>query len=165
MPTEKISWVWYHGQDLGTSAGTKTFFQTNKNAASNGLADTNMDISGQFPQSEKFTLKKVSIVLSPDEAVADQLAALSEAVLQLNISGKPYLEIPAALAVAGPKTAAVSVTSGGGAVLGGDGYYLPIDVVINGGVSFDVKIKFQNAPSTSQFVYVCLEGTRERPTA
>ena len=68
---ETLHWVWYHGQDLGTSAGTKTFFQTNKNAATNGLADTNMEVSGQLPASEEFEIRKVSIVLSSNEETTD----------------------------------------------------------------------------------------------
>jgi len=170
MP-ETISWVWYHGQDLGTSAGTKTFFQTNKSAATNGLADTNMVLSGQFPSAEKFVLKKISVVPSPNEDPDDILAALSEAVLQLNIDGKPYLEIPVVEAVKGAGGAASAALYGQASATeidryspGGNGYELGIPITIMGGVSFDVKIKFVNAPSTSCFVYVCLHGERTRPT-
>ena len=171
MP-ETISWVYYHGQDLGTSAGTKTFFQTDKHAATNGLADTNMEVAGQLPSANKFVIKKISVIPSPNEDPADILAALSEAVLQLNIAGKPYLEIPVVECIKGAGGAASAALYGQASATeidryspGGDGYKLDIPITLMGGVAFDVKITFVNAPSTSCFVYVCLHGDLTRPTA
>lgn len=87
-------------------AANLTFFQRTVGAAANGIADTNMRASGQFPAPQRFLITGIQLFFAPPAAVSrgaeleaatatnwNDVQAVMEGIasLQLFIGSKPYL--------------------------------------------------------------------------
>ena len=162
----RIFWVWYHTQDIGTSAGTTTFFNTDQATA--GKAKCNMKMAGQLPAAEKFKIESIQVSFEPQADPDDVEKILSESVLELVIGEETKLIAPlihfvpnghlAGYAALYGQSSATEVSAATPA-----GYPLRLDppIELPGGVGFKVDIITTNAPSSATACTVSLVGERE----
>jgi len=163
MP-EQIDWVLYHTKASGTNASAElTFFDDSE--SNSGLQVTNMEVRGQLPSSQRFTIDKIKVLLDVEAATGDVKDLLDSAVLELNVNNRRMLIAPLIEFCGGvnlnPETTA-STTDDARTI--GPEFELKKPLQIPGGVPFNVKITIgKTAPSASSDITVMLKGILERP--
>ena len=162
----RVDWVWYHTQDIPTSAGTTTFFNTDQATA--GKAKCNMKMAGQLPAAEKFTIKSIQVSFEPQADPEDVQKILSESVLELVIGEETKLIAPLIHFVPNGHVAGyaalygqASATEKSCATPAGTVWEFENPISLPGGVGFKVDIITTNAPSSATACTVSLVGIRE----
>ena len=162
----RLDWVWYHTQDITTTAGDFTFFNTDQATA--GKAKCNMKMAGQLPAAEKFTVHSIQVSFEPQADPDDVEKILSESVLEFVIGETTVLQAPLIHFVPNGHLTGyaalygqASATEVSAATPAGTVWEFKNPIELKGGVGFKVVITTTNAPSNAVATTVSLVGVRE----
>jgi hypothetical protein len=151
---------------LGASDTNVILFQTPKGQASKKLPDTNMDLAGQLPAGQKFTVKAITMRAEPGITLALLKALMTSGSFEFKIGEKSYLKLPVAKLTAGCGIDGVTTGTTMEAYHNGQGdpraiYSLELPIDIDPGQNFAVEMNWNTAPGAVKF-WVDLEGTLKR---
>jgi len=166
-----LSYPIYDTALFGTTASTThTLFQSGQgSSATKGYTITNMRGSGQFPDRENFTIKRIGIHIDDIGLSDDDIQGLfMGSILTVNYNNVKILQIPSYMAsdkndIQGIKTEA-SASAFDYFGQRGDGYVLDHPRTVNGGKNFSVDL-FQALAldSASMDIKVVLYGDLDSP--
>jgi len=160
---EELDYAVYDLVATGTTASvTLTFFTHNK--ATNGLAISNMEQSGQFPSGSRFLVKEIQLLTDIEAAVGDSADVLDAAVLELYVANKLMYSAPAPIFCTN-LSPAFNTTATLGPAVNMVKFDLDRGIVINGGTAFRVEMLIgKTAVSAATDLTVILRGHLIRPT-
>ena len=129
---------------------------------------TNMRGAGSLPVGEKFTIKKISVVLDSFSTVIDDvLKATVSSFFDIRVNDQSLFKAPSSLlidasAYGGSYQLAAAAAHNGLGLLG-NGYELENPIMVPGGTAFYCRLFQTVALSTTYNIKVCLQGIYTLP--
>jgi hypothetical protein len=162
-------YVLYDTADFGTTANVNhLLFQIAEGAdANHSEVRCNMRGNGVLPSEETFTVEKIHVWANSELPEADIQKLVDGTLLEVRVSDKTVLKIPLRLAASHMGYGGHYTQASGAArtVIGlmGEGFNLPENITINGGVRFSVRAYQRLAMTAAEEVVVALEGVLSTP--
>ena len=154
---EQIDWVAYDSELSTTNANTSLSL-FGSDIQTDGLDQTNMEVRGQLPSSQRFLVKKIAVHMNDVPASTDIEAILDRGSFELRVNQRRYLTCPLR-EVMSEKTVIPAGATQDEQYFMGKTFELENYIMIPGGTAFVVNIETgETAPGASTEITVCLIG-------
>lgn len=155
---------------FGVAVGESTLFQVVQGGDSTHVETfTNSLGSGQIPQDYQFTIQRIHAIVDVNAVAADIQNLPLKSFVEIRLKDTTVFKAPLQLLMSksayGGYFAQASAADEAIIGLSGDGFNLPIPIVVDGGVSFKVRVYQGTAlANASQYLKIVLEGVLSVPS-
>ena len=154
---EQLDYVLYD-TELSTTNANTALALFGSDIQTDGLDETNMEIRGQLPSSQRFLIKKIAVHMNDVAASADVENILDRASFELRVNQRRYLTCPLR-EVMSEKTVVPAGATQDEQYFVGQTFELENYIMLAGGTPFVVNLETgETAPGVSTAITVCLIG-------